>query len=226
MRVYYMTSAKWGEVILKERRLKLSRFYESNDPFELMLIDIRPQDTRKIAKIISDYYHKNVGMICFGSGWSSPVMWAHYAEKHTGICFGFDVDDKLVSSVNYTDEKIAVPFGSHLPRFGLSEELLTKIVATKANDWEYEREYRVMGRLVVQDPTTGLYYTEFGPQIKLREVIIGHRCTWTAESVRKLIGKTEVSVRIYKARPAFGKFEMVEQKSFKRLTIAATKHRS
>jgi len=25
MRLYYMTSAKWGEVILKERRLKLSR---------------------------------------------------------------------------------------------------------------------------------------------------------------------------------------------------------
>ena len=47
MRVYYMTSTKWAEVILKERRLKLSRFYESNDPFELKLIDSRPTETRK-----------------------------------------------------------------------------------------------------------------------------------------------------------------------------------
>jgi hypothetical protein len=38
MRVYYMTSAKWGKVILKERRLNLARFGELNDPFELSLI--------------------------------------------------------------------------------------------------------------------------------------------------------------------------------------------
>ena len=221
-----MTSAKWGEVILRERRLKLSTFYESNDPFELMLIDSRPQDTRKMVKIISDYYHKNVGMICFGARWSSPVMWAHYAEKHTGISLGFDVDDTLVVPVKYTDEKIEVPFGSHLPQFGLTQELLTQIVSTKAVDWEYEREYRVMGRFVTQDPNTGFYYTAFGQQIQLREVIIGCRCTWTARNISALIGAVDAPVRICKARPALGKFEMVEQKHFKRLTIPATKHRS
>jgi len=226
MRLYYMTSTRWADVILKERRLKLSRFYESNDPFELMLIDSRPQDTRKIATKIADYYNKNIGMICFSASWISPVMWAHYADKHAGVCFGFDVDDKLLTKVEYTDEKIAVPFGVHLPRFGLSAQLLTKIVSTKATDWSYEREYRVMGKLVTQDPRTGLYYTAFGPQIQLREVIIGHRCTWHTESTRKLIDKVELSVRICKARPAFGKFEMVEQKQVRPVTLQPTKRRS
>jgi hypothetical protein len=46
MRVYYMTSVKWGEVILKEKRLKFARFGELNDPFELSLIDSRPRETR------------------------------------------------------------------------------------------------------------------------------------------------------------------------------------
>lgn len=226
MRLYYMTTTKWADVILMERRLKLSRFYESNDPFELMLIDSRPQDTRRIAIMIADYYNKSIGTICFGAGWISPVMWAHYADRHTGVCLGFDVDDKLLTKVEYTDEKLAVPFGAHLPRFCLSAELLTKIVSTKATDWSYEREYRVMGKLVTPDPKTGLYYTAFGPQIQLREVILGHRCTWTIESTCKLIGKVEVPVRVCNARPAFGRFEMTEQKQVRPVTLRPTKRRS
>jgi hypothetical protein len=219
MRVYYMTSAKWAKVILKERRLKLSRFYESNDPFELRLIDSRPRDTRQFVKMIEDYYNKNVGLICFGEDWISPVMWAHYAEKHTGLCLGFEVEDSLLTKVAYTDEKIAVPMGAHLPKFGLSAALLTKVVSTKATDWSYEHEYRVMGRLAKQDPRTGLYYTDFGPQIQLREVIIGYRCTWSIAITRETVAEVDAPVRICKARPAFGKFEMIEQQQVKPVTI-------
>jgi len=219
MRLYYMTSTKWAEVILKERRLKLSRFYESNDPFELMLIDNRPQHTRAVSKRIAEYYNKNIGMICFGANWSSPVMWAHYADKHAGLCLGFEVEDALLTKVAYTDEKITVPFGKHLPRFGLSADLLTKLVSTKETDWSYEREYRIMGRLLTQDPRTGLYYMDFGPQIQLRDVIIGHRCAWTLAHVRSLLSDVVASVRICKARPAFGRFEMVEQHNVRPVTV-------
>jgi hypothetical protein len=226
MRLYYMTSKTWGEVVLKERRLKLSRFYESNDPFELMLIDNRTKDTRALVKLIADYFHKNVGMICFGAQWGSPVMWAHYADKHSGVCLGFDVNDALLTRVEYTDAKISVPFGTHLPNFGLSATLLQQITTTKATDWSYEREYRAMGGLVTRDPKTGFYYTDFGPQVQLREVIIGHRCTWTPVSVRELLREVEMPVRVCKARPAFGKFEMVEQKQVKPVIVRPKKRRS
>lgn len=65
MRLYYMTTAKWAEVILKERRLKLSRFYEANDLFELNLIDSRDPSRRKIVKMIEKYHNERTGMICF-----------------------------------------------------------------------------------------------------------------------------------------------------------------
>jgi hypothetical protein len=224
MRLYYMTSAKWGEVILKERRLKLSRFSESNDPFELMLIDIRPLETRKVVKMIADHYSKNVGMICFGSNWRSPVMWAHYADKHTGVCLGFDVADALLTKVKYTNKKINASFGEHLPSFGLSADLLTKLVSTKALDWKYENEYRVMGNLVVSDPANGMFYTDFGPQIQLREVVIGCRCGWTVDHVRGLVRNVVDPVRVCKARPAFGKFEMIEQGEFKPVILRPTEH--
>jgi hypothetical protein len=123
MRLYYMTAAKWAEVILKERRLKLSRFHEANDPFELNLIDSRDQGRRTIAKMIEKHHTERTGMICFGATWDNPMMWAHYADKHSGICLAFDVDDTLVSIIDYTDKKIDVDLGPHLPKHGLSAEL-------------------------------------------------------------------------------------------------------
>ena len=219
MRMYYMTCARWGEVILNEQRLKLSRFYESNDPFELKLVDNRQPEARRMVRMISEYFNRTIGMICFGASWASPVMWAHYAAKHTGLCLGFDIEDKLLSQVKYTDAKITVPFGEHLPRHGLSEELLLKILLTKATDWSYEREYRALSDLKTKDPKAGLHYLDFGPQVQLREVIIGHRCSWTIAKTRKLIRDVAASVRICKARPGFGKFEMVERKDVRAATI-------
>lgn len=219
MRVYYMTSAKWGEVILKERRLKLARFGELNDPFELGLIDNRPRGTRDMVKLITDHFHKNIGVICFGASWSSPVMWAHYGGKHFGVALGFDVPDALLTEIQYTDKKIRVPFGSHLPMHGLSEALLNKIRMTKARDWSYEREYRVESELRTKDPSTGLYYVDFGPQLALREIIIGDRCGWTLATIRPILGDVMQPVRICKTRPAFGRFEMVEDRRATAITL-------
>jgi len=212
MRVYYMTSAKWAEVILKERRLKLARFGELNDPLELSLIDNQWHEGRRVAHLITNHFRKTIGVICFGAHWSSPVMWAHYADKHAGVALGFDVPDELLSKIEYTDKRISVPFGPHLPRYGLSEALLNRVRMTKATDWAYEREYRVESALKIKDPATGLHYVDFGAQIALREIIIGYRCNWTVAAVRPMLGPVAQSVRICNARPAFGKFEMGEDR--------------
>ena len=219
MRLYYTTNTKWAEVVLKERRLKLSRFYEANDPFELNLIDSRDPIRREIVKMIEKYHGEHTGMICFGAAWDNPMMWAHYADKHAGICLGFDVVDELVSTVNYTDEKIDVEFGTHLPNHGLSAELLSKILTTKSIAWKSEQERRVLVPLKTADPTSGLYYTDFGNQMQLRSVIIGHRCEWTTAKVVDLLGQVAKSVRVWKARPAFGRFEMVKQQQVKQVTV-------
>jgi hypothetical protein len=223
MRLYYMTAAKWAELMLRDRRLKLSRFYEANDPFELNLIDSRDPNRRKIVKMIEKYHNERTGLACFGVVWDNPMMWAHYAEKHTGVCLGFDVEDRLVSTVEYTDEKIDVEFGAHLPHHGLSGELLNKVLTTKSKAWVLEQERRVLAELETPDPTNGLYYTDFGVQFQLRAVIIGHRCTWTTAKVVDLLGQVVAPVRIWKARPAFGRFAMVEQHEVRPVTVRPPK---
>lgn len=221
---YYMTSAKWAEVILKERRLKLSRFHDSNDPFELNLIDSRDERRREVVRMLVNYHNQNTGMICFGKTWENPVMWAHYAEKHGGVCLGFAIEPSVVSQVDYTDKKIDVELGLHLPKGGLSAELINKVILTKSTAWEYEREWRVLSQLKTPDPRTGLYYTDFGQQIELRTVIIGHRCTWTPDRAATMIdGHMTAAVRIWKARPAFGRFAMVEQHEVPSLTVKPVK---
>ena len=183
MRLYYMTATRWAEVVLQERRMKLSRFSEANDPFELRLFDNRDPEVRRYADLIYSYFEANVGFICFGASWESPVMWAHYADKHSGVALGFDVPDVLATRIIYTNEKVKVPIGQHLPQHGLSQELLTKVRITKATDWAYEREYRIESKLQHKDPGTGLFYADFGPQLQLAEVVIGCRCSWTLEEV-------------------------------------------
>jgi Protein of unknown function (DUF2971) len=219
-----MTSAKWAEVILKERRLKLSRFNESNDPFELNLIDSRDPRRRKVVRMVETYHSSNTGMICFARTWSNPVMWAHYAEKHRGVCLGFAIQPAVLSKVDYTDAKIDVELGVHLPGGGLSVELLNKVLLTKSTAWEYEQEWRVLAQLKTPDPSNGLYYTNFGHQVELRAVILGHRCTWTTAKVVKMIdGHVTAPVRIWKARPAFGRFAMVEQHEVPSVTVKPPK---
>ena len=217
---FYMTSAKWAKVILRERRLKLSRFNESNDPFELNLIDSRDQSRREIVRMLVEHHNKNTGMICFGKTWQNPVMWAHYAEKHKGVCLGFSIASSVISEVNYTDRKIDVDVGLYLPSGGLSADLIKKTLLTKSTAWQYEAEWRVLAQLETPDPSNGLYYTDFAEQLELRSVIIGYRCSWTPADVVSIIGHNVTSpVRIFKARPAFGRFEMVEQHAVRSMMI-------
>ena len=226
MRLYYMTDEKWAGVILKERRLKLSRFYEANDPFELNLIDSRDPKRREIVKMIEKYHNERTGMVCFGAAWDNPMMWAHYADKHRGVCLGFEVEDELVRTVDYTDTKIAVEFGEHLPDHGLSVELLTKVLSTKSTAWTQEKECRVLAPLKTPDPKNGLYFTDFGSQVELRAVIIGHRCSWTTAKVVGLLSQVAAPVRVWQARPAFGRFAMVEQHLVKPVTVRPSKSKS
>jgi hypothetical protein len=52
-----------------------------------------------VVKLITDYFHDNIGVLCLGASWSSPVMWAHCADKHFGVALGFDVPDQLLSRI-------------------------------------------------------------------------------------------------------------------------------
>lgn len=92
--------------------------------------------------------NENAGIFCFSEDPLSVLMWSHYANKHQGICMGFtrsetnDLgDDDACNPIVYSDV-YPTPRFSQLYRedASLTEDLLF----TKARDWAYEKEWRMM----------------------------------------------------------------------------------
>lgn len=91
MRVYRYLKAKYGLQSLADRRLKISRLDELNDPFEFRSVDCSDRDFRRSIEAAIKETGAAGGVICFSSDGRSPVQWAHYANRHRGLCLGFEV---------------------------------------------------------------------------------------------------------------------------------------
>lgn len=108
MRVYHFINTQYGLQVLLERRLKIARAHELNDPFEFMGMEL-PEDTlREAMESLKDHYDRTLGILCFSRRWDNPVQWAHYADGHKGLCLGFDIPDEALTEVNYVDERMPV----------------------------------------------------------------------------------------------------------------------
>lgn len=214
MRVYYMTSHKVAaEHILPERRMKLSLFDDLNDPFELLPFALSAGETRTVSRALRESIAQKKGVICFSDNWRSPVMWAHYADKHRGVCLGFDVPyegpEGAIRNVDYTPARLKLELNKQKEHLGLDQATIRTLLYTKSAEWAYEREWRVLSNLEVQDPETGYYFVSFGEHLQLREVILGAKNGVPVGQVAKLIKGNAASVKVFKARAAFHEFAMV-----------------
>jgi hypothetical protein len=222
MKLYYMTAQEFGPRILRQRRLKISTVPELNDPFELLGASIGERDMRWIMQLLHEHWTQTLGMICLTDNWHSPVMWAHYAQKHHGFSFGFDVSDRpeLISKIDYVPDRLRYSL-QHTKRLpGVNQALLVQILTTKYQAWSYEREYRLFTEIKDRDPD-GRYYFDFGPDLILREVILGARCELNLHSVASEIKSPPQRVEVFKARPAVDSFRIVRDSGIPGITIDA-----
>ena len=224
MRLYYMTKLDTAEThILPEWRMKLSTVDKVNDPFEFLCASQGDKLQRRILKVFREHWTQRLGFISFSDNWESPLMWAHYADNHSGVCLGFDIleEDKIQKMV-YEPNRLRGLFDIAKPNDGANLEALRKVLTTKYKQWEYENEWRVLANLDDCDAKTGLYYVDLGPNVVLREIVVGARCTKPVGHFAKLVkasGKVTKAVTVIKARPAFETFTMIPQKKVKALTV-------
>jgi hypothetical protein len=204
MRVYHFINEEFGLKVLREKRLKISRIKELNDPFELFSVEMTNPAFRRSMNSVKDEVAKNFGVNCFSKNWKNPVQWAHYADKHKGICLGFDIDSKELKKVNYVSKRLK-PAGTP------SEELIFKIFRTKYIHWSYEEEYRVFIELT--DEEDGMYFINFKGNMVLKEVIVGVNSLISRKDLNSALGEDQRNVNVFKARPGFKNFEMVENKN-------------
>jgi hypothetical protein len=207
IRVYHFLSAENALDDIQKRRIKISEVDQLNDPFELLCVS---QEDKRLRVTLRDYkktMHQRFGLLCFCRGWSNPVLWAHYGDKHRGMCLGFDVQDNTVRAVTYVSDRPIVPY----PISGDLQTVSDQLLWTKYSDWAYEEELRSWIRFMDRDPATRFYFSNFNETIQLKEVIAGPLCTVSEAQIRQALGDIEASVAVIKARLAFRTFRVVTQ---------------
>ncbi len=212
MRVYYLTGAAFALSNLALRRLKVARFSDLNDPFELLAVDLANKDHRRAFRVSKDQINADKGLICFSESWDNPLLWGHYADKHMGIALGFEVPQRSVPSVIYATKPLKIPVDkqSGIPK--LSEALVNQLLRTKFADWKYEKERRHFVRLDPSTEESSMYFCDFSKDLQLREVILGPRCELPISRIRSLVASFTPAVELLKARIAFSSFRVVKHK--------------
>lgn len=214
LKLYYLTSEKWAKVILHERRLKLSTIAELNDPFELLGASIGEPAARKVLRYVHGRVTDTFGLVCMSSTWQSPVMWAHYGDKHKGVCLGFEVIEQVAREVTYEPQRLNKLLGE-TPRLGnVNADVLKTLLTTKSAEWSYEKEHRLIVRFDKAMPgPNGMYFLPFNNELlALKEVILGSRCDWTLQAAKRAVGKISHQVSLKRVRPSFQDFKMVQQR--------------
>jgi hypothetical protein len=218
-RLYYFTPHKYASDIIKNGRLKVSRFLEANDPFELRSYDQSDRDFRRKTKKALIQENERTGMLCFCRNWTNPVMWAHYAEQHKGVCYGFDVHVDIAICISYQNKYLSKEDFDQdvLEAADRSEDeekfKFKRAMTTKSSFWEYEEETRILVELEPSNQEGKLFFEPLSEKIQLKEVILGCRSSQEIGDVNKSVCGT--GVEVIRARPAFHKFYMTSQKNRK-----------
>jgi len=228
MRVYKFLSATHALEDLAEHRIKISEFSDMNDPFELQGVnfyseraDVRQEDIDAITQSIVDHFYGTVGALCLSRDWKNPVLWSHYADKHKGICLGFEVAAEIeIQEPNYVkcQERACVDpmfseaatkrasgdLKSPAPK---SQETFLRLLSTKFDAWRYEDEVRL---LVRRDEKVGdFYFYPFDDKFKLTDVILGVRCPVPVAKLKRDLRDYPEPINITRAALSKTAFEMV-----------------
>lgn len=212
VRVYHFLPEEYALSDLSQRRLKIATFDDLNDPFELLSIALPNKKLRPLFRRYQKQIAREFGMLCFSQTCKHPLLWSHYADKHKGVCLGFDVPASRLAEVSYTAERLVEDVESLLAE-NKRDAVRKKLLETKYKGWEYEDELRYILSLEGRKPESRNYFADFSSEcLALRQVILGPRSKLKTEKIRPLILGYPNSIEIVIARLSFRRFAVVPRK--------------
>jgi hypothetical protein len=210
MRLYRFLSFEYAVESIETRRLKVSIVKELNDPFEIMPINLSEEQFSQKLEKWKEEFSKHYGLICFSKRWDNILLWSHYADKHKGLVLGFDVSKENCIEVGYTAERLKINCRKAVEQTEHMNKILFDLLGTKAIDWDYEKEVRIVTKLTDCKYVQPLYFDEFSKKLELKEVLIGMECKVSQEDMRKLLTGKLSSVDVKKISPAPSKFGLIQ----------------
>jgi hypothetical protein len=207
---------------IEERRFRISRLRDLNDPFEWRFgyKGIKPEVEPKFSAWLDSIIEKQnklFGLICFSDTAKEPVLWSHYADKHHGVALEVDYlnNPEHLIQMHYTSERLVID-AEKISEFQSDESyrkdymlpMLLKMIRQKSPGWASEREYRVHFDLLneIDLQTSGGFYFKRIPDSFLMRVILGWKCPLEEEYVTKALkasGLTSTKVVRAKLSPDY-----------------------
>ena len=147
MIIHHFTSSEFALKALRDRRLKIARINELNDPFEFCAEDVSDANTRTKLEAFRNQSNERYGVICFCENYHDPVLWSHYADGHRGVVLVFEIPDDMAIRIDYQPERFKLAVNAAIQRDSFNESDLTQLISTKFSSWGYAKEIRIMCRL-------------------------------------------------------------------------------
>lgn len=213
MLVYHFKDAEFGLKAIREKRLKVARIPELNDPFELMAPCMSDPVFRSAFLSMRRELSQRVGFVCFSNKYSNPVLWSHYADHHRGVCLGFEIPDKILTKVKYAKERTS-PDRLLSKNVSTKFEAMMECLSLKFSHWRYESERRLFVDLneAKLDKKSGLHFQDFCDHIVLKKVIVGLNSTISRQQIQDCLEAHAPSIDAFKVRPAFKTFNVVKNR--------------
>ena len=73
VRGYYLTSSEHALSDISLRRLKVARFADANDPFELRALNCHERLVRQETGRFATSWNTTTGLLCFAQGWAMRI---------------------------------------------------------------------------------------------------------------------------------------------------------
>ena len=143
----------------------------------------------------------NRGVCCFSEEYNNPLLWSHYGDQHNGFCVGYSLNRNpkpIINEVMYGGVrtiKTSLIAQAILNHDAEAQRILDgNILLRKAKPWDYEKEWRILDNVGLQDSP-----------LKLEEVIFGLRCNLSVmHSVVEALKPRNIKFyRMYSVRDSF-----------------------
>lgn len=119
----------------------------------------------------------NWGVLSLAQEKDCPLMWSHYADDHKGFCCGFRLpgnhkdfaNDMKIKAVDYDGTRQVLTsqlYSYATSKVNIRNAVNTNLYYVKAKKWEYEKEYRMIGRIGLQNSPFILDSIYFGLRCK------------------------------------------------------------
>lgn len=187
MKIYHFLKDRYAKEAILNSRLKVSLFDQLNDPFELSCFNLRNHQLREAHKGYREELTKKYGMISFSKDYKNPLMWGHYADRHRGVCLGFEASVEDLVEVQYQAERLRIE-----NRTFATEKDVQDLLSIKYKDWSYEKEIRLITNLEQVEKVADMYFEPFGARLKLVEINLGFQCQTSMEEYECLLKSMEL----------------------------------